>query len=312
MVCLLLPLSGCLVDEPTAPPLEAPPAWQVGDWWTYHVRHVGTAYEAEVTVVVADVRDGMALVGMAPGPDFHWALITHVPMLGAVDTGTLAWQVHDRVFEPVRFPLAEGAAWTTQWMRGGELSARVVSVSGDAAEIRVEGDWSMAARYDGAVGALSDLVIDGYAQVHLRDHGHGYRGEVVVPEDLSLAWYPVRFAGVFDRDLAPAPPVHEEMLAGDADEVTFALIAGTTDLPGPLSETGTAVPVVPAGAFRVQVDAPDGASWVLDASGVGVGRPLVVEHHPAVPGTWTMTLLAAGQGEAAVEAFAYKRGVYLF
>lgn len=275
--------------------LDAPPNWHQGEWWRFEVDATLTGETYEATVVVADAREGEILLGMPEESFDDAAIVAHFPPTGPVQTKDLSWYFHSDPFPMAPFPLEPGKTWTFDWV-GAEAEAEVVSVDDGKAEIDViQPNAHLTLTYDARLGFVSEMTWDGLASYKIVDHGAGYEGTVVVPDDPTLAIFEGRLAGVVDTNAIPLPgaPVTEVEVAEGRDSMSLGFILGeiVTDATGVYRAAAT----TPDGATYEEMLVPtDDASTVLRAT-----------HVTDPAGTWTLDFEAAGGGAAVVEAVAY-------
>lgn len=275
--------------------LEEPPTLREGEWWTVELSSDVYGVDAEATVVVAGVDGDRYMVGM-PSEDFvHEAMILHLPALGPVHRDTLGYESHDRLHEPLKFPLEEGQGWSTEWYTG-LLDAEVVDVSNGTARVEHVGENTrINLTHEAGLGLPKRAEIPGYGSYEVTDHGYGYEGEVTVPWNHDVIFLNGRLGPAANLSLAPAPPVEEVEVEGPYDGASIALLLGNALVDGP------------PGAYRVAADAPTGSSYEAAFVPQPGGEQLhMVPHGTGDPtGTWTMEYEAAGPGVAAVEGLGY-------
>lgn len=293
---------------PTEPPtngsrtLREAPTYRVGEHWTIDVQFMLSGNEATIQRVVAGTQGDDYLVGM---PTESWndeTIVVHFPGMGRVDRTNLSFDAHDRPLQFLDFPLTEGHTWETQWYGGSPLEGKVVTVDGDQAEVRLEGE-SMSVRlvYDASAGAVTTFEVPGYLKYEVTDHGYGFQGEVRVPANRDLVFchgragvaIPVEACQV--QATSPRGPVESVDLADNYDRVSYALLA---------ADLATAGPVAP-GVHRVAVTHPSGQEETLVKGPHEPGYKLSVGGDAEPVGTWTVEAEAAGGGLAILEGVGY-------
>lgn len=287
--------------------LEVHPTWHVGEWWRVEVSTpYGPVYEA--TVVVAGERDGHIMLGM-PAEEFNDVAIGifHLPPTGPMRAIDLAYYNHDAPLVMAPFPLKEGKEWTFEW-RNGETRGEVVEVDGDQAIIKlIHTRFDLTLTYDARIGTVTEIsqylqasqVGDSPASINYGDqrvleHGFGYEGEVIVPDDPNLAILEQRLASV-----GPSPPRVEVEVGPSRDTMSLGLALGEiTDPPG-------------TGSYRVAATAPNGTTYEYTL-GPTDGEPAVQYgvHVKDPGGTWSLELDSYGTGGALVEAISYNATSY--
>jgi hypothetical protein len=259
--------------------------------------------DAETDAVVVGLDNGSYVVGMKDQLD-DGLILLHFPGFGEVDPATLGFDAHDRPIAPLRFPLALGRSWQTQWYTGVPENATVdaVDLAAGTAHVSFTGTRTFALTYDAHAGFVTQLDIDGYGGYKVTAHGYGFHGHVVVPSHQDLVFCNGRQAGVQAVDfcvtksaLDPQAPTLTVAVKGPYDRVSFGLFLRDTE----------AAPVGP-GVLAIRVTAPDGSVYQAskDPSTTGmVMYPHGLEHPQ---GTWQVTSVAAGEGLAILEGVAYK------
>lgn len=289
---------GPLTDEILeARSLDEPPTWHEGEWWTFQVDAALTGDTYEATVVVADAREGEILLGMPADAFDDTAIVTHFPPTGPMRTEDLSWYFHSDPFPMAPFPLEPGKTWSFEWV-GAQAEAEVVAVDPDAgtAEIDVlQPNAHLTLTYDARMGFVSEMTWEGLASYEIVDHGAGYEGRVIVPDDPTLAIFEGRLAGVVDTNAIPqpGPPVMEVDIAEGRDSMSLGFILGE------LVADGT-------GVYRAAATAPDDTTYEEALLPTDDASLVLRTHHVSEPaGTWTLDFQAIGSGGAIVEAVAY-------
>lgn len=305
-----LPRLGSSSDLPllrASATLDAPPAWALGEWWTYRIESLlaGTTHEA--TRVVAGEVGASYLVGMPADKYEEILFIFHFPGLGAVNKTNLGFDAHDLFLQHLQFPLAEGATWTTQWYNGDPMEAVVTKVEGSRADVSLAHPVrAINLTYDAAVGDIVAFDVAGYLRYEVVDHGFGYQGEVRIPyeEDLVVCHGRANGVSVIDACAAgdlPGGPADTVVIGGDYDRLSFALILRGGAAPAPLP-----APLPTQGLFALEVTAPDGKQYAAAKSPQEPGVVLDVYGHDDPLGAWEMRAFAGGVGSVLFEGAAYK------
>jgi len=316
-VALLVVLAGC-ADEPkddgpadaateTSGPAGTPavqgtnstsaPRWQVGDTWTWSVRSGATAdvYEAVSVVLAADGTTYQ--VGTTDPTDAMTAYPFHLVNLGPVDAATLAWQAHGTPVQLIRFPLADGDRFTTDFWsapgaevevtagdvttpRGSEPGFRTVARYAGADAVFMEADYSprlgqfvrVATRFGGE---------EPFAEATLTQAAVNGTGQPFRVTDLA------RWTARADDPNTLAPRTFT--VAADADQLFLAcFITGQGAYTAGIAQRG--------GAVSCQGQGTDATSyaWAYTAAAEGTGS---VTATPAGPGTLTTEAFAIDIGD---------------
>lgn len=282
---------------PSAPDrtLTEPPQLRLGEWWQVRIHSQLDGSTHTARLVVTGAANGSYRIGM-PAEDFvHEVLILHLPGIGEVDRSTFGYEVHDTVFEPLRFPLQPGATWQTAWYTGA-LEAEVVDASQGQARVELVGNNTrINVTYEPGLGLPRSVEVAGYGSYEVLDHGYGYEGKVLAPTGRDLVILNGRIGPVLDTTLMPAPPVESVQVDEGYDRLTGALVLGNLVVDGA------------PGVYRAEATAPDGSTYTAayraGPQGPGVSITTFLQEDPS--GTWELEFEAAGPGVAAVEAVAY-------
>lgn len=276
--------------------LDAPPQLAVGEWWNIEATDVfdGATYVA--TRVVAAIDGDTYLVGM-PADDFVNALmVLHLPGFGEVGRADLSFEIHDQLYEPVKFPLAVGKKWATQF-EGRAVDAEVMEAGGATARVQFDGaNDHFNVTYDAALGEVSLWGNAAYMTYKIVDHGFDYTGLVTVPHEHDLIFVQARIGGALGPGLQPAPPTEEVEVDPTYDRVSFVLLAGTF-----LPSTDA-----PHGVYLERVTAPDGTEFelqVLPTDAPGFHAAYYQMDQPG--GKWSFVHVAGGPGLVLTEGIAY-------
>lgn len=305
-------LAGCLGPSlPSAseadriPGAVEAPQWRVGDWWTYEFSTEVYEKTFEATVVVGQVTETGYVLGMPKDKYELNAILFHLPPLGTV-TRTLGYNVHDVLFEPVRFPLSDGLQWQTTWVTAPiafTAKAATVQTPGGSEQgfhIDNEGRESVSAgrlvslEYAPSVGWLSKYERrdpDGRVRerIVLKDSGHGASGEVRLMDGIHMALLALRSANNPSEGLvAPSIPF---AVPGEHNTIFAACVWG--DAPG----------YYRASVRHPQMTACDATGAV--GPGADMGRRFALSEVANPGGYWEASLTAAGTGVALVEVMSY-------
>lgn len=308
-------LAGCLATDPGPPepaPLlrvgtptetelaartvDAPPELYLGQWWQYRFYHVRTGISSEVTLVVAGYENDTVLIGMPADAFDDAVMVTHVPPIGIVDPRTWGWDVHERHFAPLQFPLREGDSWETGWQNPeDDVTATVMSVDGQNAHIDMVGATRhITAHYDAKLAALRRLDVEGYGGFEYLASGYEHAGPVVVPYGHQPLLMESRVAGVTDGANNPVPPTATYELSGPYTAMSLLLMAGPQ-----IGET--------PGAYRLEATGPNGQQFThLAAPPESFGVTHSIYHSTNVAGTWQATWAMAGPGFGFFEGIGYE------
>ncbi|HEV8361660.1 MAG TPA: hypothetical protein VGR28_14520 [Candidatus Thermoplasmatota archaeon] len=285
--------------------VDAPPQWAVGEWWTYSVESLlFPGHTLNLTRVVAGDEPGRYLVGMPADDYVDEVFVDHFPGMGQIDRATLGFEAHDLMFEPLRFPLAEGANWTTHWYSGAPMNASVTSVANGTAEIHLDHPTRATDLvYDAALGEIASMEIQGYLRYEVTGHGFGYQGKVVVPYNVDLVVCHGRALVVeaiddCALDIAPRLPVETVPIHGDYTRLSFGLILR----PGPVPVVAA---MVPSPLLSIEVTAPGGSTYAASAP-LAAENTLVAYGEDEPVGAWQMRALAIGTGSVLFEGAAYR------
>ena len=273
--------------------LDAAPRLIAGEWWRLRLID-----GEEVVRVVAEVNDEGYVVGM-PHEGWYKELISfHSPALGDVGFD-LSYATHNEVFQPVKFPLEEGATWDTVWATV-PYTAEVSGVDGVRATITLTPQaepqpTDPVFALFGFAGAPATLVYDasmheivsfdagGFLGYEVIEHGYGFEGWVTIPRGEHTA--------IDHGQLGPANPGEVPMpksieVAGGYNRMTLMQAI---------------FPVAP-GVYRMRAVAPDGTEFVLESA----GEPAILFSEAKDPdGTWITDDVAAGAGATYNMGIAY-------
>lgn len=290
--------------------LLAAPQLQEGEWWRIELVDGLTGTTTQFVRVVAAVEDDLYVFGMPHEGWWKEAVIFHSPGFGDVNKD-LSHRAHDVPFQPLKFPLEEGATWETAWESPAPITATVAVETPTTARITFTGTNCGPAGLFGqcpnpSEGVVAELVYDATMhevveatfQTHtwrVLEHGYGFEGWITVPRAEHLTFFHGRIGGpVVDifQGQTLAPPMETVNIAGGYNRVSFILGAGNILPPGI------------GGAYRETATAPDGTAYTLESI---PGGPFTIQffEHSDPDGDWNLEHLVAGPGYAFIEGIAY-------
>jgi hypothetical protein len=303
---------------PTLPPLPGErtlataPQLRLGEWWQIKLVDHFTFTEYNLMRVVAGTEHGNYLIGFPIDEFSNDALVLHTPGYGDI-LPDLSYGAHDVPFVPVQFPIVPGATWRTAWEAEGNTMDMLVeeAAAGKARIIGtpVGGGYATTIEYDAEIGEVRKLVMQGYAEYEVIDHGYGYTGDVRVPHAHDLVFLNGRVAALHDASKplgspTPAAPTETITVGEGYDRISFAILM--FDVPALLAKNAGAPSVAPAGAYAVRLTAPDGTlyedSFTAADSGWIKGTFF---GHEGPSGDWQLVAAAGGAGAAFVEGIGY-------
>jgi hypothetical protein len=279
------------VDEERT--LERAPKWKMGEWWEIRLTDDFTGATVTTTRVVAGQEGENYLVGMPRDAWENGFMVLHVPGFGEVLRNDLSYEVHDKRFEPLNFPIHEGKTWTTSF-EGRKVDAVVTSVEGTRARVWLSGaSDQINVTYDAEAGEIVRFEKKNYATYEVVGHGFGHEGIVTVPHMHDVVFMQFRLAGVVGG--GPSP-FDEVTVDSTYDRVSFVLILGTV-IPDFSS---------PNTIYREKATAPDGTVYehTLTAAD-GPGLRVFDYQHDRPGGKWTFEHVALGPGIVGTEGIAY-------
>ena len=298
---------GEIVTGPAAAPdtnatTEAAPKLVPGEWW--RIRFESSFFDdaPEFVRVVAAAEPEGYLVGMPHEGWFKEAIAYHAPAFGDVGLD-LSYALHNVRFEPLRFPLVEGATWTTTFGTS-EFTATVESADAFTATVRFDPPASDPQPTDAVFGALSPVPLDAGMKLvydarqhevvrfesvigiwEVVEHGYGFEGWVTVPRGLHTA---IDYGQLLL--VTPGEPAltRTQIVEGGFNRLT--LMHGVFAF-GP-------------GAYRIRDVAPNGTEFVTESMGE---RSFTVKFHEASDpdGSWTLEDVVAGPGGTYTMGMAY-------
>lgn len=112
--------------------VDAPPMWTVGQSWTWKIDGSALAEPRDGTTMVLAAEGGMYDIGATDVQGGANLYPFHVVGLGHVDAGCLCWHAHGGPVELLRFPLADGVRFTTDFWSapGAEVVLSATNVTG--------------------------------------------------------------------------------------------------------------------------------------------------------------------------------------
>ncbi|HUR69049.1 MAG TPA: hypothetical protein VM370_07360 [Candidatus Thermoplasmatota archaeon] len=298
---------GAIETGPAAAPdldatTQAAPELVRGEWWRIRFHSSFFDEAPEFVRVVASVEPDGYVVGMPHEGWFKEAIAYHAPAFGDVGRD-LSYELHNVRFEPLRFPLVEGASWTTMFGTS-EFVATVESADLWTATVRFDPPASDPDPTDAALALLSP--IDTSAGMRLTydarqhevvtfgslvgtwevvEHGYGFEGWVTVPRGLHTAIDYGQFLPA-----TPGEPIVTRTQAIEGGFNRLTLLHGIFAL-GP-------------GAYRITDTAPNGTTFESEV--VGNDAFTVRFYEASDPdGEWTLEDVVAGPGGTYTMGMAY-------
>lgn len=308
------------VSLPLDPPLPGErglataPTLRLGEWWTIRLTEHFAGTQYEITRVVAGTEHGNYLVGFPLDAFSNDALVMHMPGYGDI-LSDLSYGAHDVPFVPVSFPLEPGKTWTTAWEAETatmEMVVDEITPEGVAIITGVptpdSGAYPTTIEYDPAIGEVRKLVMQGYAEYEVIDHGYGYEGDVRVPHAHDLVFLNGRIAAVGDIAAplvppSPAAPTETITVGEGYDRLSFGALFFDIAAATMQDQAGSSAA---AGAYEIELTAPDGtvyAETFTPADGYWIKAVFYGHENPA--GDWNLRAVAGGAGAAFVEGIGY-------
>lgn len=273
--------------------LDAPPRLVAGEWWRLDVGD-----GVEVVRVVAEVTPDGYVIGM-PHEGWYKELISyHSPALGDVGFD-LSYATHNEIFQPLKFPLEEGATWETVWA-ATPYHGEVTKVEGVRATITLTPTtqpqptdpifalFGFTAApttlvYDASVHEVVSFDAGGFMGYEVIEHGYGFVGWITIPRAEHTA---IDYGQLGPADPAAAGLSREIEIAGGFNRMTLAQ---------------GIFPLAP-GVYRVRAIAPDGTEYLTEST----GEPIFQIHEAKDPdGTWTSEDVVAGAAATYSMGIAY-------
>ena len=280
----------------------AAPKLVPGEWWRIRFSSGFFDETPEFVRVVAEAHEDGYVVGMPHEGWFKEAIAYHAPAFGDVGLD-LSYALHNVRFEPLRFPLVEGATWTTSF-GGAEYVATVETADDHTATVRFDPPPSDPAPTDALFAALSPvdpdagmrLVYDARQHEVVRfesvigtwevvEHGYDFQGWVTVPRGLHTAIDYGQFLPA-----TPGEPVLTRTQTVEGGYNRLTIMHGIFSL-GP-------------GAYRIRTVSPNGTEFVTEAVG---GSGFTVRFHEAADpdGEWKLEDVVGGPGGTYTMGMAY-------
>ena len=280
----------------------APPRLVPGEWW--RIRFTSTFFPeaSEVVRVVADANAEGYVFGMPHEGWYKEAIAYHAPAFGDVGLD-LSYETHNERYEPLRFPLVEGASWETTFATS-PFTATVEKADDVTATIRFDPPPAEPQPTDPAMALLNPfgdfggmrLTYD--ARQHevvafespigrweVVEHGYGFEGWVTVPRGLHTAIDYGQFL-----PLTPGGPVvtRTQSVDGGFNRLTLLHVI---------------VPLGP-GAYRIRSTSPNGTAFVTESlAGQGITLAFYEASNP--DGKWTLEDVVGGPGATYTMGMAY-------
>jgi hypothetical protein len=296
---------------PTAKPdvdatLAAPPKLVKGEWWRVQLESPLTGDKQEFIRVLADIDGQDYVFGMPHEGWWKEAVIYHTPAFGDVDAKDLSYKVHDVLFQPLKFPLTDGATWDTKWEGGATLQAKVQTEGDKIAHVTFvnpKGGGVLALATGGAPTKVLELTYDAsqhevvefkHPTVTFRvvEHGYDFQGWVTVPRGEKLVFLHGRVAQALGPTLTPEPlPLEQVTISGGYNRLSFILAVGS--LAG-----------APTPTCRESAVAPNGTTFLMEQTPCLAGGFKFFEYQ-SPDGAWNLTHLAPGPAIAFIEGIAY-------
>lgn len=281
----------------------APPRLVPGEWWRikFESRFFEDAPEF-IRVVAAAGPEGY-VIGMPHEGWFKEAIAYHSPAFGDIGPD-LSYELHNVRFEPLRFPLTQGATWETAFgptklvatvERADEVTAtiRFDPVPGEkaptdpllAALDPTGGNSSMRLVYDARQHEVTEFTsIIGTWKV--LGHGYAHPGWVTIPRGLHTA--------IDHGQFLPATP-------------GAPLLTRTQDIQGGYNRLTLmhGIFALGPGVYRIRDTGPDGKTYLTET--IATKQSLTIKFHEATDpdGKWTLEDLAGGPGGTYTMGMAY-------
>lgn len=287
------------------------PRLREGEWWRIQLDDKITGASTEFVRVVARVEPDMYVFGMPHSGWWKEAVVFHSPGFGDVGLD-LSHRAHDFPFQPLQFPLEDGAKWETMWETPNPITAKVKVESPTTARITFtgtacgplglvgqcpnpqEGATVVELLYDATIHEISEAKFQSH-DWRVLEHGYGYEGWVTVPRSEHLVFLHGRLGAPvvdFVDGVEPATQTDVVTVEGGYNRVSFILAVGNVVPPGQ------------GGAYSEKATAPDGTVFELTQV---PGGPLEIGffEHPDPDGEWTLEHVVAGPGIVFTEGIAY-------
>ncbi len=319
------PHSGLPLERPGdwLPRLDAPPQWVQGEWWTVEATSAFDGQQYSIKRIVVGKEGPDYLVGMPIDAFDDEIMVLHHPGMGLVQADTLGYETHDFMFEPLQFPLEEGASWTSLWQSAtGVVTHTVESVDLETrtATITMTGQQSGTYTYDADLGAISEFNAPGYMSWKVTGHGFGHEGIVRVPHGHDMTMFHgrvgplvpiVQSQGAVQQATGSAicppnvntcadvaGPMETFVIPDEYDRASFSLIL--IDVPAFVGGAPAS-----AGAYQITAAAPDGTTF--EAQHLPTDGALTIQTHALdnPGGEWQLTTIVGGAGQVFIEGVTY-------
>ena len=297
--------------DPPAPgerTLDKAPAWRLGEWWSYRLHDGFTGQDHEFKRIVAgeDNQAGNYLVGFPIDAFSDDIMLFHAPGYGDIRKADLAYETHDAYFQPLQFPLTDGATWQAEFEGRGKGPA-IAHVEGGKATIDIAATgYNVHAVYDPEMGEITHMDLNNgtYATYDITGHGFGYTGVVRVPHAHDLIFANGRLGGVVDVNaklVPPSPkgPTETVEVGPGYDRASFILAVGA----GPFLGVDSRVPT--GAMYRETATSPNGTQYQLTLLPSEGGFKMQAFHADNPDGAWTLEHIAGGAGIAFIEGIGY-------
>jgi hypothetical protein len=288
--------------EPETPRtlLEAP-KYKQGEWWKIRMTDGFTGATYETTRVIVGVEGDYYLVGMPRESFNHDFMVLHIPGFGQVSREDLSFEIHDALFQPLRFPMFEGDSWVTAF-EGRPVTMTVRTIESETrAIVQMVSNSGQSTdnanlTYDAVVGEVVLNDQPNYASYEVVEHGFNYTGIVTVPHQHDLIFQHFRIGGPLVSGFPAVATSNIDNIAVDTtyDRVSAAIIYF------PIG------PNTPAGYFSERVTSPQSDVFqmtVMPAESTAVRLLTFFSDRPG--GQWTLEHVAGGLGGIGAEGIAY-------
>ena len=272
--------------------VAAPPVWTVGQSWTWKITGSALSEPVEGTTVVVAADGATYDVGAADVAAGAALFPFHVVAFGDVDADCLCWQAHGHSVELLRFPLANGTRFTTDFWsaQGAEVLLEATEVAGpDGVE---PGFRAVASYADGRTFLQADYspARGQFVRVATYFGGEEPFAEAVLVASSSgatgIAFRATELARFTASSADPASLAPHPVTVPDGSEVVMLACF----LPGA------------PGAYFVELST---VGSPLACGGASAERTTYAgTHTTATPGPGSVTPMLGGQGSINVEVFA--------
>ncbi len=297
--------------QPVAPEEEAPrtileaPKWKQGEWWKIRMTDSGfTGSVYETTRVVVGQEGDHYLVGMPMDEFSDDFMVIHIPGFGQVTKEDLSFEVHDALFQPLRFPLVEGDSWVTAF------EARAVTMTVKAIESETRAVIEMTTgtgtpqdnanlTYDALIGEVVENDMPNYATYEVVEHGFNYTGVVTVPHMHDLIFAHFRIGPAWNGQTGTdAVATITDSIDVDTtyDRVSFGLI---------FSHAAGAVAPNAGGYYHELATAPNSEEFELTVMPTDSPIQILTVGLDKPGGVWTFEHQVGGPGFIGAEGIAY-------